>query len=426
MSRHPIKLFLIAGEHSGDALGERLMMALKDGSDARIKFAGVGGPGMERQGLASLFPLADIAVMGIPAIVRRFPRIAQRAYQTIFAAVAYKPDAVVIIDSPEFTHPIAKRIRRKLPSVPIINYVSPSVWAWRPGRAARMRSYVDHVLALLPFEPEAHKRLGGPDCTYVGHPLSERMPALRSLDPSPLSSRLNLNPARPVLVVLPGSRRSEVGRLMQPFGDAIGELLGCGIEPTVIVPVVSHVRPQIEAGIENWLVRPHLVEGEDNRFMAFRLADAALAASGTVTLELAVCGTPAVVAYKVDRLMAPFLRRILPRNTPSVVLANLVAGKNVYPEFLQENCTGRRLSAALQPLLFDSAERRAQIEGLEKIPERLAIPQGTPSSRAAKIVLSYAVQGRRKEKREMKVDGTRLVSSTQSLYMRSAGVQQSS
>ncbi len=396
MSGRPLKLFLVAGEHSGDALGERLMMALKDGADAPIKFTGVGGPGMERQGLASLFPLADIAVMGIPAIVRRLPRIVQRVYQTVFAAVADKPDAVVIIDSPEFTHPIAKRIRRKLPSVPIIDYVSPSVWAWRPGRAPKMRTYIDHVLALLPFEPAAHERLGGPPCTYVGHPLSERMAALRALDPAPLRARLDLNPARPVLVVLPGSRRSEVGRLIEPFGDAIGELLGCGIEPSVIVPTVDHVRPQIEAGIKNWLVRPQLVDGEDDKLMAFHLADAALAASGTVTLELAVCGTPAVVAYRVDRLIAPLLRRTLPVNTTSVVLANLVAGENIYPEFLQENCTGRLLSAALQPLLFDSAERRKQIERLKKIPERLAISHGTPSSRAAEIVLSYAVQGRRK------------------------------
>src|SRR5690606_20333333 len=199
--------------------------------------------------------------------------------------------------SPEFTHPIARRIRRRCPQIPIIDYVSPSVWAWRPGRAKRMRRYIDHVLALLPFEPDAHRRLGGPPCTYVGHPLIERRAWLDALDSAPLTERLGIDREQPVLVVLPGSRSSEVERLMQPFGDTVRLLHARGLANQVIVPAVPHVRPFIEEAVADWPVRPHLVEGEEDKFRAFKLATAALAASGTVTLELAIAGTPAVVAY---------------------------------------------------------------------------------------------------------------------------------
>ncbi len=386
----PLKIFLIAGEHSGDALGERLMPALIEETGGKVVFAGVGGHGMEHHGLTSLFPLSDVAVMGPLTILRRLPLLRRRVHEAVDAAVAFRPDVVVIIDSPEFTHRIARRIRRRAPEIPIVDYVSPSVWAWRPGRARKMRAYVDHVLALLPFEPDAHRRLGGPACTYVGHPLAERLGGLRALDGRPLADRLGLDPAKPVLVVLPGSRHSEIARLMAPFGDTLRALVAKAITPEVLVPVVPSMHAHVEADAKAWPVQPHIVEGEADRFMAFRLATAALAASGTVTLELAACGTPTVVAYKVDRLIAPFLRRILPRNTPSVVLANLVAGANIYPEFMQEDATGDRLAAAVAPLLSDTPERARQLTGLATIPARLAIDHGTPSTLAAEIVLAMA------------------------------------
>lgn len=390
----PARIFLVAGEHSGDALGERLMPELSLRTEGHIAFAGVGGHGMEGRGMTSLFPLSDVAVMGPLMILRRLPLLVRRVHEAVDAAIAFAPDAVVIIDSPEFTHPIAKRIRKRRPDIPIVDYVSPSVWAWRPGRARKMRAYVDHVLALLPFEPDAHATLGGPPCTYIGHPLAERIATLRALDPKPFASRLGLSGENPVLVVLPGSRHSEVGRLLRPFGDTIRALHVMGLRPDVIVPVVPSVRADIENGVSAWPVKPHLVEGESEKFMAFRLASAALAASGTVTLELAACATPSVVAYKVDRLIAPFLRRILPRNTPSVVLANLVAGTNIYPEFLQEDCNGPALASALAPLLADTPARRRQIEVLATLPARLAVAYGTPSGRAADVVLALAARAR--------------------------------
>jgi len=380
------RIFVVAGEHSGDVLGGKLLQALKEraGGDA-FSFAGVGGERMEAAGLRSIFPLSDVAVMGPAAIIARLPKLVRRVYRTVDAALAFNPDALIIIDSPEFTHPIAKRVRKRRPGIPIIDYVSPSVWAWRPGRARKMKPYVDHLLTLLPFEPEAHARLGGPECTYVGHPLIERAAWIDGLDGESLRARLGLNPGLPVLAVLPGSRASEVSRLMQPFGETIS-LLQRQLGPVeLILPAVPSVRPLIEEALRGWPQEPHLVEGDQDKFAAFRLAHAALAASGTVTLELAVAGTPMVVAYRVDRLAAQ-LRFLL--KVHSVVLANLVLGENAFPEFIQDDCTPEKLSAALKTLLSNSPERSAQLSALGKIRERMFLPEGTPSGKAAEVVLS--------------------------------------
>jgi lipid-A-disaccharide synthase len=380
-----LRLFLVAGEHSGDALGAKLIAALKQRHDGILTLAGVGGEDMAHEGFTSLFPIEDVAVMGPMSILPRLPRILRRVYQTVDAALAFKPGAVVIIDSPEFTHPIAKRIRKRAPDIPIIDYVSPSVWAWRPGRAKRMRRYVDHILALLPFEPEAHMRLGGPDCTYVGHPLIEKLDGIENADGAALSRRLGLDPEKPVLLVLPGSRTSEVTRLIDVFGDAVARV--AAKQPIeVVIPAVRHVRDLIVTKTASWTQKPRIVDaGTADKYAAMRLARVALAASGTVTLELALAGTPSVVAYRVDKLIAN-LRFLL--KVPSVVLANLVLGKNVYPEYLQEACTAEALADAILPLLDDTPERQAQLEALAMTPERLRLPASSPSVAAADTVLS--------------------------------------
>jgi lipid-A-disaccharide synthase len=380
-----LSIFLVAGEHSGDALGAKLMAALRR-YHAGVRFAGVGGEEMAREGLRSLFPIEDVAVMGPMSILPRLPRIIRRVGQTVDAALAAAPDAVVIIDSPEFTHPIARRIRRRAPDIPIIDYVSPSVWAWRPGRAKRMRRYIDHVLALLPFEPEAHARLGGPPCTYVGHPLIERYDEIQTADGAALASRLGLSPGRPVMLVLPGSRISEVDRLIDVFGETVRRVYASTGPLEVIIPAVAHVRNLIEARTEAWIPKPHIVDAASpDKYAAMRLARAALAASGTVTLELALAETPSVVAYKVERWVAP-LRFLI--KVPSVVLANLVLGRNVYPEFLQEDCTPEKLEAAVLPLLSDTDARRVQLEGLKQTAEKLRLASSSPSTAAAEAVLA--------------------------------------
>lgn len=384
-SQGPLSLFIVAGEHSGDQLGGKLMNAINAKLGGNVCWVGVGGEHMEAEGLVSLFPLADVAVMGPLSILPRLPRIVSRVRRTARVAVETRPDVVVIIDSPEFTHPIAKRIRRRLPGVPIVDYVSPSVWAWRPGRASKMKRYVDHVLALLPFEPDVHRRLSGPPCTYVGHPLIEKVDWIRAQHPLGLARRVGLDPTQPILAVLPGSRPSEVGRLMRPFGEAVG-LLKSRIPPLqVLIPAVVSVRPQIEEALKSWPVKPVIVEGEADKYAAFQLARAALAASGTVTLELALAGTPMVVAYKVDAV-AIRLRFLV--KVPSIVLPNLVLGENVFPELVQEDVTGEKLAAAIAPLLSDTPERMGQLAALARIPAQMALLTGTPSHAAAGVVLA--------------------------------------
>ncbi len=383
-SRPSYRLFVVAGEHSGDALGGKLMEVLNQRLTGRVRYLGVGGEDMARQGLVSQFPLEDVAVMGPMSILPRLPRIARRIFQTVDAALSAEPDAVIIIDSPEFTHPIAKRIRARRPDIPIIDYVSPTVWAWRPGRARKMRRYVDHLLALLPFEPGAHSRLGGPPTTYVGHPLIERSEWLEGLDADELRQRLGLQPEKPVLLVLPGSRSSEVSRLMEPFGETVTLLRERGHDLEVVMPVVSTVRPLVEDAIAQWPVKPHLVSGDVDKFKSFKLSRAALAASGTVTLELALAGTPMVVAYRVDAVAA-LLRFLV--NVPSVVLANLVLDETAFPEFLQEDCKPAKLAEAVELLLNDTPERKGQVEALGRIAGKMEIDGPSPSEAAADVVM---------------------------------------
>lgn len=378
-------IFLVAGEHSGDALGAKLMAAISSQVGRPVRFLGVGGPLMEAQGLHSLFPLSDVAIMGIGAILARLPHLVRRVWQTVDAAIAAEPDAVVIIDSPEFTHPIARRLRRRRPDIPIIDYVSPSVWAWRSGRAPRMRAYVDHVLALLPFEPAEYARLGGPACTYVGHPLIERLEWIAELDPAPLAQRLGLSTAGPVLVVLPGSRRSEVERLVGVFGATLERLMQQGVHPQVIVPTIGHVRDLVAARVQVWPVVPHLVDDETDKWRAFKLARAALAASGTVALELGLAGTPMVVGYKVDAVLAFVVRRMATATT--IILPNLILGQHVFREFVQEDCTPENLGQAVRDAMADGPTRTAQLAALAELPGRMRIPEGTPSEAAARVVL---------------------------------------
>ena len=387
----PADIYIVTGEHSGDALGAKLMSALGARATRPLRFAGLGGEAMAREGLNSLYPLDEVTVMGPVAILKAYPRLRRRALEVVADAVARKPDLVVIIDAPEFTHPIAKRIRRAHPDVPIVDYVSPSVWAWRPGRARKMKPYVDHLMALLPFEPAAHERLGGPPCSYVGHPLVERMAWIDALDPAPLALRLGLDPNKPVLVVLPGSRSSEVQRLMEPFGQTVAALAAQGRQFEVLIPAVPRQREAIAAASQEWPIPPHLIDGEDDKWRAFKLARAALAASGTVTLELAVAGTPAVVAYRVDRLAAQ-LRFLV--NVPSIVLANLVLEDKVYPEVIQEACVAESLAPALADLLDEGPVRDRQLCGLARIGDRLSTGDQSPSERAADIVLEVLARGR--------------------------------
>ena len=373
---------MVIGEESGDQLGAALIAAIRR-LRPEASFVGLAGERMQALGMDTLFPISDVAVMGLGSVLAHLPRIARRGYRTVAAVLGAEPDVLVIIDSPGFTHAVAKRVARRRPDLPIIDYVSPSVWAWRPGRAARMARYVDHVLALLPFEPAAHARLGGPPCTYVGHPLIERLGELR---PAP-GERRSLG--GPLILVLPGSRQTEISRLMKPFGEAVRLIAAARPDVELLLPAVPHLHEELMARSGMWPVQPTIVLGEAAKFAAFRRAHAALAASGTVTLELGLAGVPAVVAYRVDPV-ARVLKRFL--NVPSIVLTNLVLGENVVPEFLDEDGSPEVLARETLALLDDGPARTAQLRALDRLEQAMSVP-APPSELAARIVVEAAEHG---------------------------------
>jgi lipid-A-disaccharide synthase len=380
-------IFLVAAEESGDRLGAALMRALKSRA-VGVRFSGIGGRAMAMEGLPSLFAIDGLGQIGLASVVQRLPMLLRRIRMAADAAIAVRPDVLVIIDSPDFTHRVARRVRRAAPTIPIVDYVSPSVWAWRPGRARAMRGYIDHVLALLPFEPAAHARLGGPPCSYVGHPLIEQIPLLR---PSPEEAQRRLADP-PVLLVLPGSRLSEIRRLAGPFGEALSRIqTACGAVDLVL-PTIPRLTEAVRRATAGWPLRPRIITDSAEKHAAFRTARAALAKSGTVTLELALAGIPMVTAYKLPAWEAVIARRII--SVSSVILANLVLGEKVVPEFLQEQCTAQNLADALIPLLADTAERRRQVDAFARLDDLMETGKTVPSDRAAEIVLGVARRGR--------------------------------
>jgi lipid-A-disaccharide synthase len=387
----PLSVHLVAAEESGDLLGASLARALQAREGGALKLTGVGGRAMAAAGICSPFPIDDLAIIGFTAIPLRLPTILRRIRETADRIIAARPDALVIIDSPDFTHRVARRVRAHAPAIPILDYVSPSVWAWRPGRARAMRSYVDCVLAILPFEPAAYVRLGGPPCIYVGHPLIERIAELRpNLDEA---QRRRTDPPR--VLVLPGSRTSEIRHLLATFGAAIARLTAQVGPIELILPTMPHLLAQVSEGVAGWSLTPRITVEPAEKWAAFRTARTALAASGTVTLELALSGVPTVAAYRVTLIEEIVANLVgLRARLTSVILANLVIDENVVPEYLQRDCTPQRLAEALVPLFSDTAQRLRQIEAFARLDSIMAL-EVTPSAKAAAIVLDAAHRGRR-------------------------------
>jgi lipid-A-disaccharide synthase len=376
------KIFLIATEESGDRLGANLMKVLRQRLGGAVQFEGVGGQSMAREGLASLFPIEELSIIGLAGVVRQLPKILRLIRQTATAVTESSPDILVIIDSPDFTHRVARRVRAQDPAIPIVDYVSPTVWAWRPGRARAMHAYVDHVLALLPFEPEEYRRLRGPPCSYVGHPLTEQIGTLRP----GVEEQKRRDEAPPVLLVLPGSRRSEVRHHMAVFGHTLDRLRDEGVAFDSILPTMPHLQDEVAEGLRSWRVQPRVALEEEEKRAAFRMARAALAKSGTVTLELALAGVPMVTAYRTGAIEAWILLRVI--DVKSVILANLVVGENVVPEFLQQECNPETLAAALREILSDTPSRRRQTEAFARIDAIMSTGNQSPGVRAADIVLA--------------------------------------
>ncbi len=378
----PLRLFIVTGEPSGDQLAARLLERLRPMLGSReLVLGGVGGQALAGQGLTSLFPQSEIAVMGVAAVVGRLRLLLRRISETAQAAQAFKPDLLLTVDSPDFCLRVTKRLRKLSPHVPIVHWVCPSVWAWRPARARRMAPHVDHVLCLLPFEPEALQQLSGPSGTYIGHPLIERLDALRPQTQDEKAARALDDGAE--ILILPGSRRSEVSRLMEVFGKTAARLVAQRPGLRFVLPAVDHVRPLIEVELAKWSVQVRVVTGEAAKLAAFRRARAALAASGTVTLELALAGIPTVAAYKVAGWEAAIARRLI--TVPSAILPNLILGRSFVAEYIQQDCTPQALTGALDALIDDGPAREAQLQGFHEVEARMV--GANPSEVAAQVVL---------------------------------------
>ncbi len=384
-------IFLIAGEPSGDALGADLMAALKARTGGRVRFAGVGGPGMAAQGLSSLFPMSELSVMGVLEVVPRIPRLLRRIAGTVDAIVKSRPDAVVTIDAPGFCFRVAARLKKIArgggPDIPVIHYVAPQVWAWRKGRARTLSRYVDHLLTLLPFEPP-YFEIHGLGSTFVGHPAAAAAPG----DGRAFRARHGIGAEATVLCLLPGSREAEVARLLPVYRETAARLQSAFPGLRLVAAAAAPVAARIAAAVSAW-PQPVIVAQGGARYDAMAASDVALAASGTVTLELARAGTPMVVAYRMN-LLTGWLARLLVR-VKYVTLINIVLGREAIPELLLEDCTPQALAGALATLIRDadarSAQRAAMAEGLR----RLAGPGPSPGVRAADAVLK--VIGRRRE-----------------------------
>lgn len=386
------KFFILAGESSGDTLAAGLMselMCAKPGT----RFRGVGGRLMCELGLESIFPIDDISVMGIGEVLPRLPRLLARIKQAASEVLEFDPDILITVDSPDFNFRVARKVKKIRPEIPVVHYVSPTVWAWRPGRAAKLGASVDHVLALFPFEPE-HLHSAGISCTFVGHPAASlEMPTDRDL--ASLREHLHIVNGDRVLAVLPGSRASEVSRLCPLFGQALAPLMRDRSGLKVVVAAAETVAGLVKTLVSRWEFRPLVLDasGTDGgeslrRKMAlFKTADAALAASGTVTLELAAAETPMVVAYDVNWLTRAILARLLRVDT--VTLVNLVNEDRAIPEFLGQDCRPELIGPAVARLLMNAEERRIQQTACRKAMIRLGRGAEHPSKQAADAVLGY-------------------------------------
>ena len=376
MSDTPLHLFIVAGEESGDQLGASLIKVLKQRLGDDLRVSGIGGHAMTDQGLQSLFDMDEIAVMGVTAVIPRLPKILQRINETAKAAIAAKPDALIIIDSPDFTHRVARKVKAAMPSLPVIDYVCPSVWAWRPGRAKKMKAYVDHVLTLLPFEPQALKDLNGPAATYVGHPLATGI--------LEQEQKLDSN-SRKTLLVLPGSRSGEIKRLLPIFQKTLEKLALVRTDIDIVIPAVPHLETTIRSTVSQWPLAVRIASGADQKKVAFESATAALAASGTVCLELGLANIPMVATYKLDPI-ASKLRFLM--TAWSTNLVNLIIDYPIVPEYIDEDLHPGHLYRALSRLLDDTPERHTQLEAFNTLRKNMALEEGiSPDQKAADIIM---------------------------------------
>jgi len=383
-------LFLIAGEPSGDRLGASLMASLRQ-LDADLQFHGIGGPLMQEQGLRSLFAMSDLSVMGIAEVLPKLPKLLRRVREAATAVGTLNPAALITIDSPDFCLRVAARAKAANPGLKTFHYVAPTVWAWRPERAAKMAKSIDHVLALFPFEPP-YMQAEGMGCDFVGHPVVAD-PVVSKLDTGDFRAAHGIAQDAPLVAVLPGSRQGEVKRIGPVFAAALGLIHANRPDIRFVVPAASNVAQDLNVMVENWPGEPILLDpralsakaAETRKRVALAASDLALAASGTVSLELAAAATPMVIAYKFNWLTTQILKRKVKVDTATLV--NLLTETRTIPEFLFENCTPDKIARAVLDLMGDENARRAQVAVGERAMVLLGKGSPDPGLRAARAVL---------------------------------------
>jgi len=386
MSDGFLRVFVVAGEPSGDQIGGRLMAALREATDDRIRFAGVGGDAMTGQGLHSMFPMEELSLMGLMEVVPHIPRLLKRIRETASAIDSMEPDVVVTIDSPSFAYAVIKRVRRS--TAPKVHYVAPTVWAWRPWRVHKIKRYFDMMLALLPFEPPFFEKAGMP-CRFVGHPVVEYQ--ANEGDGPAFRERHGIAADDTVICVLLGSRRGEVTRHAAPFSGAIDLLSQKHPSLHVVTPTVPGVSGLVQSLTADWAVPVTVVQDSNEKYAAMAASNAAIAASGTVALEVALARLPAVVAYRISNITAAILRPLL--KVRYVNLVNLILDREVVPERLQFQCTAEILADEVEKLLGNAG--REQIEAADEALRQLGVGSVPPSRRAADAILDVVAGHRR-------------------------------
>ncbi|WP_208436076.1 lipid-A-disaccharide synthase [Bartonella phoceensis] len=381
-----LKIAIVAGEESGDFLGADLVSCLSQQTGCNIHLIGVGGRHLKALGLKSLFDSHEIALIGLGAVLKKLPSLLLRIHTLSKFIAREQPDCLIIIDSPDFTHRVAKKVRILAPSIPIIKYIAPTVWAWRPERAKTMRKFVDHVLAVFPFEEKVMRDLGGPATTYIGHRLLTYPPLLtvQSERKSQLETKhlcgKKISPS--TLVILPGSRNSEIRSLMPVFREAV-EILAHRIPHLhIILPTLPHLVDEIRDFVQGWKSKVEVVVGEDAKWRAFTQADVALAAHGTVSLELALAKIPMVLCYKLDFFAKLFL---FPKITVwSAALPNIISDRPIAPEYLNELIRPGMLARQVEQLLYNPLLRQAQLDSFEIVEQKMKmeVPSGVIGAQA--------------------------------------------
>lgn len=377
-------VFLSAGEPSGDFLGSQLMKALKKQLGTNVTFVGLGGPLMAAEGLPSLFPIEELSIMGLAEIIPHIRRIRNRIQETVEAIETIRPDVVVTIDSPGFNFRVGKRLKKRIKSIPLVHYVAPSVWAWRPKRAHAVAQFLDHLLVVFPFEPPYFLKEGLPT-TFVGHPVVEL--GLEKFHDPTFRERYEIDAAAPILTLLPGSRRGEISRLLPIFQETVVRLQQRYPDLQVVIPTLPHLVDQIK---KQFNLSATILTTPSEKFAAYKESKAALAASGTVSLELAAAGVPMVIAYKINPLTHFLVQRLV--KVKYACLINILMNEEVVRERLQSDCILEKLVSALEGYFSKNKgaifERKCMVKQMQEAIEKLkpSVHQDTPSVSAARQI----------------------------------------